>query len=122
MVTVEIHVNTPTDPEADAYNIDEDGTLTVDASGVLANDEDSDDDSLTAVLVTGPEHGTLELKADGSFIYTPDADFHGTDTFTYASDDGFLNPSETTVTITVNPVNDAPVGATTRTPRRSATN
>ena len=111
VVTVEIHVNTPADAEADAYSIDEDGTLQIDAAaGVLANDEDADDDTLTAVLVTGPEHGTLELNADGSFTYTPDADFHGTDTFTYASDDGFLDPSETTVTITVNSVNDAPVG------------
>ena len=55
VVTVEIHVNTPSEPEADAYSIDEDGTLTVDAAdGVLDNDEDDDDDALTAGSSPGP--------------------------------------------------------------------
>ena len=50
----------------DSYATDEDTPLTVAAPGVLANDTDVDGDTLTAVLVTGPAHGTLTLNADGS--------------------------------------------------------
>ena len=40
-------------------------------------------------LVSGPAHGTLTINADGSFIYTPEANYNGTDSFTYmAMDDG----------------------------------
>ena len=56
--------------------------------GVLANDTDVDGDALTASLVTQPAHGTLSLNADGSFTYTPDANYNGADTFTYAANDG----------------------------------
>ena len=55
---------------------------------MLANDTDVDGEPLTAVLVTGPPHGTLTLNADGSFTYTPDANYNGTDSFTYAANDG----------------------------------
>ncbi|MGV0795305.1 Ig-like domain-containing protein, partial [Mycolicibacterium sp. XJ1819] len=61
-------------------------------------------------LVDGPANGTLVLNADGSFTYTPDDDFYGTDTFTYLANDGELDGNTATVTITVNPVNDeAPI-------------
>ena len=43
---------------------------------------------LTAILVSGPAHGTLTLNADGSFSYTPDANYNGTDSFTYKASDG----------------------------------
>ena len=51
------------------------------------------------------------LNTDGSFEYIPNANFNGTDTFTYQANDGELNSSPATVTITVNPVNDAPVAS-----------
>ncbi|MDT5196330.1 MAG: hypothetical protein QOH20_3084, partial [Mycobacterium sp.] len=55
-----------------------------DVSGnVLGNDTDDDGDPLTATVVTGPAHGDLTLNPDGSFTYTPDANYNGTDTFTY---------------------------------------
>ena len=44
--------------------------------------------TLTAVLVTGPAHGTLTLNADGCFTYTPAANYNGTDSFTYTANDG----------------------------------
>ena len=58
--------------------------------------------------VTDPTDGTLTLNADGSFAYTPNADFFGTDTFTYKVNDGSFDSNVAEVTITVNPVNDAP--------------
>jgi VCBS repeat-containing protein len=92
----------------DTYSTDEDKTLTVAAPGVLSNDTDADDDPLTAVLVSSPSHGTLTLNADGSFTYTPNANFNGKDSFTYKANDGGADTIATTVTIQVNAINDAP--------------
>ena len=86
----------------------EDGPLTVPAPGVLGNDVDPDGDPLTAILVTGPAHGTLTFNPDGSFVYTPDADYSGPDSFTYTVSDGDQTSAPATVTLTVNPVNDPP--------------
>ena len=88
--------------EGDAYTVDEDGELVVDAdAGVLADDVDPDDDELSAVLVDDVTNGILTLDANGSFTYTPDADFNGTDGFTYRASDGALESDLATVTITV---------------------
>ena len=73
---------------ADAYSTGEDTALTVNAPGVLANDSDADGNPLTAVLGSGPSHGTLTLNANGSFTYTPTADYNGPDSFTYRASDG----------------------------------
>ncbi|NEU06730.1 tandem-95 repeat protein, partial [Flavihumibacter sp. R14] len=66
-------------------------------------------DAITAIKVTDPANGTLVFNADGSFTYTPNANFNGTDSFTYKVSDGSLESNIATVTITVTPVNDAPV-------------
>ncbi len=94
----------------DAYTVDEDGAIdTVQdvLDGVLDNDTGTG--TLNAVLVTDVSAGTLALQPDGSFTYAPAADFSGTDTFAYYASDGTTNSSLATVTIAVNPVNDAPV-------------
>ena len=106
VATVAITIN----PVNDApVAVDEDGTLNMTAPGVLDNDTDVEGNPLTAVSDSDPSNGTLALNADGSFTYTPNADFNGEDSFTYAANDGKLGSSPVTVTITVNPVNDAPV-------------
>jgi VCBS repeat-containing protein len=92
----------------DAHSTNEDKALNVAAPGVLANDTDADGDTLSAVLVSGPNHGSLNLSADGSFVYTPAPNYNGTDSFTYKANDGSLRSQEATVRLTVNPVNDAP--------------
>ena len=90
----------------DLYSVDEDGVLTVPAaSGVLNNDGEPGMD-LIATMVDEPSHGTLTLNADGSFTYTPDADFFGTDTFTYIATSGSQLGNIAMVTITVNPTDD----------------
>ena len=93
----------------DSYTVAEDATLTVPASGVMTNDTDSDGDALTAALFSGPAHGTVALSADGSFIYTPQPLFHGTDTFKYRVSDGEDNSNVATVTIMVQHANHAPL-------------
>ncbi len=104
--------NQPPVAADDAYSTDEDVALNVAAPGVLTNDTDADGDTLTAAVVTGPASGDLTLNADGSFTYTPNADFNGADSFTYVANDGTDNSDPpATVAITVNPVNDAPVPA-----------
>jgi hypothetical protein len=93
------------------YSVNEDAVLTVNAEdGVVTNDTDVDLDTLSVLSNTATEHGSVGTVAeDGSFTYTPDADFNGTDTFTYIATDGNLSSEATTVTITVDAVNDAPV-------------
>lgn len=92
----------------DSYVVNEDGTLTTSAPGVLANDTDADSDPLTAVLVSGPSNGSLVLNSDGGFEYIPAEQFNGTDSFTYQANDGGANSNVVTVTIAVNAVNDVP--------------
>ncbi len=65
----------------DFFNISADSTLTVEAPGILGND--AANEAFEAVLATEPANGTLSLSADGSFIYTPNSGFTGTDTFSY---------------------------------------
>jgi hypothetical protein len=106
-----VNDNAPTATD-DAYVTGEDAVLNVATAGVLTNDLDLDGDSLTAVLDAGPTNGTLDLNADGSFVYTPYADFFGTDSFDYHTTDSGGNSSNTvTVTITVSAVNDAPIAS-----------
>jgi hypothetical protein len=53
------------------------------AAGVLANDRAPATDLVRSLLVTPPEHGTLEIRPDGSFHYVPDPGFTGEDRFVY---------------------------------------
>ncbi|MCA9881286.1 MAG: cadherin-like domain-containing protein [Thermomicrobiales bacterium] len=70
--------------------------------GVLANDLDPDNDNLTAVLAGPPKQGTLQLAANGSFVYTPGKKARGTDTFTYLAKDpgGLTDLEKVTINIT----------------------
>jgi len=91
----------PTAVDDGPYAVDEDTVLNVPvATGVLANDTDPDaGTSLTAVLGVTTANGALTLNPDGSFDYTPGADFNGTDSFTYRANDGQLDSTDATVTI-----------------------
>ncbi len=112
-VTITVNANNTPVANPDSYSIEEDGTLNVDAAaGVLFNDTDADGDSLTAVPVSNVTQGVLTLNPDGSFTYTPNANFNGIDTFTYKANDGTADSTVTTVTFTVKPINDAPAANT----------
>jgi VCBS repeat-containing protein len=118
--------NAPPVGVEDAYTVDEDHELEVQANpvnkGILANDTDADNDPLTAILVDGPQHGKLEFSDDGSFKYTPEADYFGSDAFTYKAFDGTDESEVTKVAIEVNPVNDAPIVPTEWTVNANQTN
>lgn len=97
---------------ADSYAVDEDNSLvTIAGDLLLPGVLDNDDPGLTAILVSAPSGGILStgLAADGSFTYTPYADFNGSDSFSYKGNNGLLDSNTVSVNITVNLVNDAPV-------------
>ncbi len=109
VATVSITINGVADTPAavdDHFSTDEDTVLDVPAAGVLANDTDADSDALSAILVTGPSHGTVVLGPAGGFVYTPAGDYRGADSFTYKANDGSTNSPVATVALTVNSVND----------------
>ncbi len=66
---------------------------------------------LASHIVTGPTHGALAMNTDGTFSYTPDLNYFGADSFSYRLSDGPLDSNLATVSLTVTPVNDAPVAA-----------
>ncbi|MDP1859644.1 MAG: Ig-like domain-containing protein, partial [Gemmatimonadaceae bacterium] len=108
--------NQPPNATDDAATTPEDQAKVV---NVLANDNDPDGDALTVTAVTQPLNGTAAVSGGGNTVtYTPAANYHGGDSFTYTIDDGNAHPVSATVTMTVTPVNDNPVaiddvGATT---------
>lgn len=97
---------------ADNYQVTEDNILSVSTDdGVLNNDADSDDDPLRVMLplLSLPSSGTVVMNTDGSFVYTPQANFQGSDSFSYAVADPFGRSDSTSVSIVVNSVNDLPI-------------
>jgi Ca2+-binding RTX toxin-like protein len=88
------------------YSTNEDTPLTVGKPGVLGNDHDPDADALTAVPGTGPAHGMVDLRSDGSFTYRPAENYNGPDSFTYTANDGKADSNVATVSLTVNPIDD----------------
>ncbi|MFN2500164.1 MAG: Ig-like domain-containing protein, partial [Pyrinomonadaceae bacterium] len=102
--TVSITVNPVNDPPVannESYSVNGDLTLTIGAPGVLSNDTDVDGPALSAVLNSNPPNGTLLLNANGSFSYTPNTGYAGSDSFTYHANDGSLNSNVATVSITI---------------------
>jgi hypothetical protein len=93
-------------PVADVKDVttSEEGSVTITLSG-----SDQDGDSLS-YSITEPSNGSAVLGEDGVTVtYTPDANFNGTDSFTYMANDGTANSAPATVTVSVSAVNDAPV-------------
>src|SRR5207244_2306028 len=66
----------------DSYGVNKNSSVTISAPGVLANDSDLDGNPMTAVLITGPAHGTLSLSTNGGFTYTPGSNYFGAVSFT----------------------------------------
>ncbi|TMQ06211.1 MAG: tandem-95 repeat protein, partial [Deltaproteobacteria bacterium] len=93
----------------DGAALDEDTSITLD---VVANDGDVDGDALAITSVTQPAHGVAEIVDATHVAYTPAANYHGADAFSYTIGDGHGGASTAQVAIAINPVNDAPVAVT----------
>src|SRR5205807_222509 len=116
----EVTVVHPSAPPIYSATVAEGGTVTVldsTAASVLAKDTDAEGNTLTATKLSDPAHGSVTLNADGTFSYSHDGSETASDSFTYKTcDNGTTNGSPdakcsptATVSITVTPVNDAPV-------------
>jgi uncharacterized repeat protein (TIGR01451 family)/CSLREA domain-containing protein len=93
-------------PQNDSYSFDEDVSRTISAPGVLSNDAAT---GLSAQLDSGPDHdASFTFNTDGSFTYQSDADWNGTDSFTYVLTNGSTTSSAATVTLNVAAVDDPP--------------
>lgn len=108
--SVTVHITPVNDaPVANDDNAttNEDTAKTID---VLTNDTDVDRDSLSVFDVTQPSHGHVAI-GNGSLnvIYTPNANYNGMDSFSYTVSDGHNGTDTATVTMTITPVNDAPI-------------
>ncbi len=90
----------------DAETMDEDGIL---YGNVSTNDTRSGDGGNIWTVVTNPSHGTVIMNPDGSYIYTPEENYNGPDSFTYQLCDVDGSCSSATVEIEVGPLNDPPV-------------
>jgi Ca2+-binding RTX toxin-like protein len=102
----------------DSYTTLENLGLTVLApTSVLRNDSDPNGEAFTAAVVTGPAHGTLAFNPNGTFVYIPNQDYTGVDSFTYRdTDTGLATSNVATATINV-----APVGTVAIVPTAPAT-
>lgn len=106
--TVTITVTgTNDDPTAedDEATVDEDGSVTI---NVIDNDADPEGELANSTFTegTGPSHGQLTNNNDGTFTYTPDANYNGDDSFTYTITDPEGGTDTATVSISVEPVVD----------------
>lgn len=86
---------------ADSYALLKGTSLSISLPGVLANDTDADGDMLSTVLLSDVSHGALSLDANGGLAYTPEADYLGSDSFTYKAYDGASYSPSATVSIAV---------------------
>ncbi len=90
----------------DAGSVNEDGSVDV---AVLANDSDADGDTLNVSNVSNPPNGSASVNPDDTINYVPDPNYNGADSFSYTVSDGNGGSDSANVSMTVNPVNDAPV-------------
>ncbi|MBE4521847.1 tandem-95 repeat protein [Vibrio parahaemolyticus] len=104
--TVNFTVAPVADIVADKATVVEDTSTVI---KVLGNDTFEGDGKVVSLDTNnGPANGTVSVNPDGSVTYTPDDNYHGTDSFTYIVTSGGVSES-TTVSVDVTPVNDAPV-------------
>jgi Tol biopolymer transport system component len=108
IVDDEAPANSPPYVVDDAVTTPEDAAVAVD---VLANDVDADGDALAVTSFTQGSHGSVGAGGSGALMYTPTANFHGSDTFQYTVADGRGGSGSASVQVTITPVNDTPAAS-----------
>ena len=111
LVTLDVQAaqNVPPIAVGEQFGVLEDGLLDSRSSGgLLTNDSDFEGASLSLQMLTQPTHGVLDAQPDGQFLYSPNMDYSGSDTFTYRVYDGQVGSNTATASLTVFPQNDAP--------------
>jgi len=89
--------------------IDQEISTAEDASkAITLSGSDADNDPITYRVITQPAHGSLTGTAP-ALTYAPEANYNGTDSFTFVANDGTIDSAPATVTIDITPVNDAPI-------------
>lgn len=113
-VTVTINVTPVNDAPVgvpDSFSTNEDQALTILLASLVANDTDAENNLISVAVAGGAVNGVLDFIG-GNLVFTPNANFFGTASFTYQPRDSLSALGlSTTVTVTVNPVNDAPTVA-----------
>ena len=108
-VSVNVRINTAPIAVADAASTNEDTAVIILASTLLANDTDTEGDTLSLTSVGNAVNGSVALDVNGDVEFTPGADFNGQATFEYTIDDGYGGMTTQTVMVDVTSVNDAPL-------------
>lgn len=110
--TVTASVSIAVSPVADAMVLNSDtASVGEDSSvsgNVMTNDKIDSAFPATASVLSASANGSVTMSLDGSYVYTPAANFHGSDAFTYQLTDSLGNTANATVSITISSVNDAP--------------
>lgn len=105
--TVIINDYTPVAVDTANIAVSEDASV----SGFLAEGTDTDGNTLTYALgLSEPLHGSVSLASNGQYVYTPEENFSGADSFSYIVTDGKFESQEATAFLTVTPANDSPTG------------
>ncbi len=89
----------------DSASTAEDTALTIQAQ---ANDIGATPGTYTPTITSAPAHGSVSIQADGSFLYTPEANYYGADSFSYQLGNNAITSNTATVSLTVTPANDGP--------------
>ena len=101
--TITLHVDAPPLAAGNSYVVGENTSASVSAAqGVLMDATDPNGYPLSASLASGLKHGNLTLNSDGSFTYVPANNYVGTDSFTFAANDGFSSSATATISLRVN--------------------
>lgn len=103
-VNVERNYRPPEISVPPSYALNEDGTVDI---TLVGSDPDGVLDTLSYTLVEPPQHGTLS-GVGANLVYTPDADYYGDDSFSYAVSDGVAESAPATVMLTIDAVEDPP--------------
>jgi uncharacterized delta-60 repeat protein len=108
VVDVDLPANAAPVALDDAATTNEDRPVVI---TLLSNDSDPDGDTLRVESITAPAHGAVVIDGGGNATYTPNANYHGTDRFTYTVNDGRGERASAMAIVTIAAINDAPVAA-----------